>query len=55
MNLYEKQKLTHRHRKQICYQGGREGRKIGNMGLTDTNYKTKISIKNLLYSTGNYI
>ena len=39
MNLYAKQKQAHRHRKQTCYQTRRDGRKIGNMGLTDTKYK----------------
>ena len=40
MNLYAKQKQTHRHRKQIYgYQrGAGRGRTIRNMGLTDTNY-----------------
>ena len=43
MNLYAKEKQTHRHRKQTYgYQtgeGGREGQ-IRNMELTDTNYYT---------------
>ena len=33
MNLYEKQKLTHRHRKQICYQGGKGGKKNWKYGI----------------------
>ena len=41
MNVYAKQKQTHRYRKQTCgYQMG-EGRReeqIRSMGLTDTNY-----------------
>ena len=45
MNLYTKQKQTHRHRRQTyCYQreqGGREG-EIRNMGLTD---KKQIYVK----------
>ena len=37
MNVYAKQKQTHRYRKQTCgYQRG-EGQ-IKGMGLTDTNY-----------------
>ena len=43
MNLYTKQKQTHRHRKQIDgYQMGHRGgeRQIRSMGLTDTNYYT---------------
>ena len=43
MNLYTKEKQTHRHRKQTYgYQkgeGGREGQNRG-MRLTDTNYYT---------------
>ena len=65
MNLYTKQKQTHRHRKQIYgYQkeaGGREGRKEGgkegqirSMGLTDTNY-IKLRGKGLLYDSGNCV
>ena len=44
MNLYTKQKQNCRHRTQICdYQKGEEGRDIPkSMGLTDTNYYTKI-------------
>ena len=41
MNLYSKQKQTHRHRKQTYgYQWGkgREQGKIRGMGLTDMNY-----------------
>ena len=41
MNLFTKQKQTHRHREQTCgCQGGRweeEGR-IGSLGLADANY-----------------
>ena len=43
MNLFTKQKQTHRHRKQIySYQRGQaEGKgQIRNMGLTDTNCYT---------------
>ena len=40
MNLYAKEKQTHRHRKQTYgYQRGRGG-VIMSMGLTDTNYYT---------------
>ena len=43
MNLYTKQKQTHRHRKQTNnYQRGKGGGDgyIRSMGLTDTNYYT---------------
>ena len=44
MNLHTKQKQTYRHRKQICdYQRGAGGRDtLRSMGLTGTNYYTKI-------------
>ena len=42
MNLFPKQKETHKHRKQTyCYQrkkGGGGGDKLGGWGLTDTYY-----------------
>ena len=39
MNLFTKQKQTHRHRRQTCgYQRGREEVEIRSLGLTDTNY-----------------
>ena len=37
MNLYMKQKQTHRHREQTCGGGVEEGW-IGNLGLADANY-----------------
>ena len=43
MDLYTKQKLIHRHRKETHgYQRGEGGEEeqIRNMGLTDTNYYT---------------
>ena len=42
MNLYTKQKQTHRYRKQTySYERGREGEgKIRHLGLADTNYYT---------------
>ena len=50
MNLFTKQKQTHRHREQTCgSQGGRGmGGWIGSLGLADENYY-------ILQSTGNYI
>ena len=53
-----KQKQTHRYWEQTsgCQWGeGRGGQERG-MGLTDANYiyKTKISKKDILYSTGKY-
>ena len=54
MNLYTKQKQTHRHRKQTCgYRSGGGKGQIGGMGLRDKNYYM-ISNEDLLYSTGNY-
>ena len=39
MNVYTKQKQTHRHRKQTCgYQRGKWEGQIRGMGLTNTNY-----------------
>ena len=39
MNVYAKQKQTHRHRKQTWgYQRGKAGGQIKDMGLIDTNY-----------------
>ena len=42
MNLYTKQKQTHRHRKQMGYQRGEEEGEgqIRSTGLTDTKYYT---------------
>ena len=43
INLYTKQKQTHRHRKQTygyLREEGRRERQIRSMGLTDTNYYT---------------
>ena len=59
MNLFTKQKKTHRHRKQTHgYPRGQQGlkdRKISNFGLTYTLlYIKQVNSKNLLYSTGNY-
>ena len=58
MNLFTKQKQTHRYRKQTqSYERVREG-ETGSMGLTDAHQHIKIEQiveKNLLYSTGNYI
>ena len=50
MNLFTKQKQTHRRREQTCgSQGGRGmGGWIGSLGLADENYY-------ILQSTGNYI
>ena len=44
MNLYSKEKQTHRHRKQTYgYLRGEEGmeEQMRSMGLTDTNYYTQ--------------
>ena len=41
MNVYIKEKQTHRHRKQTCGNQRGEGREEGQirgLGLTDTNY-----------------
>ena len=38
MNVYAKQKLTHRYRKQTCGYGKSEEGQIRGLGLTDTNY-----------------
>ena len=40
MNLYTKQKQTHRHENKLTLPKGREGGKIRNIGLTDTHYYT---------------
>ena len=58
VNLFTKQKQTHRHRKQTYgYQRGkRRGRDI--LGVWDSQRHTtiyKINNKDLLHSTGNYI
>ena len=57
MNLFTKQKNTHRHRKQTYgYQRGNQGR--DKLGVWDEHPYTamyKINNKHLLYSTGNYI
>ena len=57
MNLFTKQKQTHRHRKQIYgYQSGKGKRE--KLGAWDKKTHTtiyKIINKVLLYSTGNYI
>ena len=63
MNLFTKQKQTHRHRGQAVVaqeEGAGEGWAgeswIGNLGLADANlYIEWINNKVLLYSTGNYI
>ena len=59
MDLYTKQKQTHRRRKQTYgYEKGKEGEKI-NQEYGINRYKLlyikQISNKDLLYSTGNYI
>ena len=58
MNIFTKQKQTHRHRKHTyVYQKGKgmEG-KIRSLGLTGTLlYIKQINNKDPLYSTGNYI
>ena len=40
MNLFTKQKQTHRHRKQTYVTKGERGGYIRSMGLADTNYST---------------
>ena len=58
MNLFTKQKQTHRHRKQTCgYQRGK-GMGRDKLGVWDQQIQTtiyEINNKVLLYSTGNYI
>ena len=57
MNLFMKQKQTHRHREQTCGCQGGEG--VGRDGLGVWDYQMQTSIyrnnKVLVYSTGNYI
>ena len=55
MNLFIKQKQTHRHKKQIYgYQRGFWGRRGDK--LEDWDWQTHITINNnMLYGTGNYI
>ena len=51
----EKQKETHIENKLMVTKGESRGEgEIRNLGLTDTDYYSKIDKKNLLYSTGNY-
>ena len=38
MNVYAKQKLTHRYRKHTCGYGKSEEGQIRGLGLTNTNY-----------------
>ena len=52
MNLFAKQKQTHRHRKQTY--GYQRGKEIGINRYTLI-YRKQINNKDLLYSTGNYI
>lgn len=57
MNLALKQKPTHRHKKQTyVYQGERVGGEINQeveINIYTVLYMKQITIKNLLYSTGN--
>ena len=59
MNLFTKQKQTHRHRKQTWgYHRGRVGGGINSEYGTNRytlSYIKQINNKGLLYSTGNYI
>ena len=54
MNLFTKQKQSHRCRKQTGYQEGKGGKdRLGSWDLTYTHvYVKQIATKNLLYSTG---
>ena len=55
MNLFTKQKWTHRHRKKLTvHQGKKQGREFGISRYT-LPYIKQINNKGLLYSTGNYI
>ena len=58
VNLFTKQKQTHRHRKQTYgYQRGKGGRINQEFGISKyiLLYIKQVNNKALLYSTGNYI
>ena len=56
MNLFIKQKLSHRYRKQTYGYQGRGGGTYWETGIDiyTVQYIQQITNKNLLYSTGNY-
>ena len=56
MNLFTRQKQTHRHRKQIMVtKGERDKLGVWDQQIQTTIYKTDKNNKALLYNTGNYI